>query len=84
MNWNRLAPQNWNDTLSLFLVIGIPILWLVAEELPESAIGKTFVESFKYLFPLFFDGDTTMTELRFKLPGLLKDEAGTADSVAAA
>ena len=43
MSWNKLLPQNWNDTLSLFLVVGIPILWLVAKALPESAMGASIV-----------------------------------------
>ncbi len=39
---SKLIPQNWNDTLSLFLLVGIPALW-VAFTLPPSVEGATIV-----------------------------------------
>ena len=43
MNWNRLLPANWNDTLSLLLMIVIPVLWASNRwlQFPEAVIGAT-------------------------------------------
>lgn len=37
MKW---VPQNWRDTLSVALVIGLPVLW-VWGNLPEMVLGAT-------------------------------------------
>jgi hypothetical protein len=37
---SRLLPQNWNDSLSIFVLVGIPLLW-VAFTLPETVVGAT-------------------------------------------
>lgn len=34
----KLAPQNWNDTLSLLLIFIIPLMWWKAN-LPETVNG---------------------------------------------
>ena len=39
----KLMPQNWNDTLSLIIIVGIPLLWLTEKILPESAMGASIV-----------------------------------------
>jgi hypothetical protein len=37
---SRFLPANWNDVLSIFLLVGIPALW-VAFTLPETVVGAT-------------------------------------------
>jgi hypothetical protein len=39
---SRLLPANWNDVLSIILLVGIPVLW-VAFTLPPSVEGATIV-----------------------------------------
>ena len=38
----RLLPKNWNDVLSLILIVGIFILW-TRFELPEDVKGATIM-----------------------------------------
>lgn len=38
----KLLPQNWNDTLSLILIIGIPLVWIYGNIAPE-ANGATIL-----------------------------------------
>ena len=46
---SRLFPHNWNDVLSLIVIIGVPVLWLLDAygpidiTLSEAVIGATIL-----------------------------------------
>ncbi len=36
----RFLPRRWNDTLSIFVIVGVPLLWVFGH-LPEIVLGAT-------------------------------------------